>query len=297
MAFGSTFLPGGWRLDGHALAALQSAVSGGHRYLVLLSHMRSYSSVLAHVLGSSPQIQGYGETQVRFRNVFDVWRFRRSVARSTGRPPQSPWLLDKVLHNDIRPVDRFVGRERVRPLIFLRRPERTLQSLVALARSQRSVASYADVQAGCDYYVRRLHRLREDGERFGRQALYFEAEALVLQPEPLLQALGQWLGLAQPLSPAYRLGRQSGQAGFGDSSPNIRAGTVLGQERSTTHSIGVSLDPAVLAEAQAAYMRCRAALVRHCTSLPAGRVFEAEKSPSIRTMEGLDERAIALLRR
>jgi len=260
----------GLRLDAGAVAALQSAASGGHHYLVLLSHMRSYSSVLAHVLGSSPQIQGYGETQVRYRNVFDLWRFRRAVERATGRPLQAPWLLDKVLHNDIRPVDRFVGRERVRPLIFLRRPERTLQSLIALSRSQRSVSAYADAQVGCDYYVRRLHRLREDGERYGRQALYFDAEALVEQPQSLLQSLSHWLGLKQPLTPQYRLGRQSGRAGFGDSSANIRAGTVLGQERSTTHSIGSGIDASVLSEAQAAYARCRAALVRHCSTLPSG---------------------------
>jgi hypothetical protein len=272
MAFGSMLLPDALRLDASAIATLQSAASGGHQYLVLLSHMRSYSSVLAHVLGSSPQIQGYGETQVRFRNVFDVWRFRRSIERSTGRPLKGPWLLDKVLHNDIRPVDRFVGRDRVRPLIFLRRPERTLQSLIALARSQRSVSAYADAQVGCDYYVRRLHRLREDGERYGRQALYFDAEALVSQPQALLQSLSHWLDLAQPLAPEYRLGRQSGRAGFGDSSPNIRAGTVLGQERSTTHGTGAAIDPAVLAEAQAAYARCRAALVRHCSTLPSGLV-------------------------
>ena len=36
-------------------------------YLFLLSHMRSYSSLMSHLLGSSPQIDGYGEMHLRYR--------------------------------------------------------------------------------------------------------------------------------------------------------------------------------------------------------------------------------------
>src|SRR5882724_3059676 len=155
MMYRSLLFPEGQSLDAAAIAALRAAANGHHRYLLLLSHMRSYSSVLAHVLGSSHEIEGYGETHVRYRNVFDLWRLRRSIKRSTGQPLRGEWLLDKVLHNAVRPVDRFVGRDRVRSLIFLRRPERTLQSLLALARRKGSGASFNDPQVCCDYYVSR----------------------------------------------------------------------------------------------------------------------------------------------
>jgi hypothetical protein len=244
--------------------ALRNAANGPYRYLVLLSHMRSHSSVLAHVLGSSPSIQGSGETQVRFRNLLDLWRMRRSIRESTGEPLRGPWLLDKVLHNDIRPIDRFVGQERMRVLIFLRHPDKVLASQLNLARERGPDAGLANAQTCCDYYVERLHRLREDGLRYGRRALYFDAEVLIQHPQRLLTALAQWLELPQPLSTEYRLVPRSGKEGYGDWLPNIRAGRVLGVEASTTLHQPIPVELSVLAEARGAYERCRTALMRTC---------------------------------
>lgn len=64
--------------------ALRAAANGPYRHLMLLSHRRSHSSVLAHALGHSPIIQGRGETQVRFRSLLDPWRMRRPIRESTG---------------------------------------------------------------------------------------------------------------------------------------------------------------------------------------------------------------------
>ncbi len=244
--------------------ALRAAANGRYRYLVLLSHMRSHSSVLAHVLGSSPSIQGSGETQLRFRNLLDLWRLRRSIRESTGQPLRGPWLLDKVLHNEIRPIDRFVGQERMRVLIFLRHPDKVLPSQLNLARERGPDAGMADPHACCDYYVKRLHRLREDGQRYGRRAMYFDAEVLIQQPQRLLTALAQWLELPEALSTEYRLVPRSGTEGYGDWLPNIRAGRVLGEESSTTAHWPIPVEPSVLAEARGAYERCRTALMRSC---------------------------------
>ncbi len=243
---------------------LRDAANGPYRYLVLLSHMRSYSSVLAHVLGSSPEVEGSGETHVRYRNVLDLWRLRRRIQATTGRPLQGRWLLDKVLHNQVRPIDRFVGHERMRVLMFLRRPGPAIASMVHLARQRgEGTGGFADPQVCCDYYVTRLHRLRADGERYGRHALYFDAEAVVERPHALLAEVADWVGLKQPLSTRYRLAASTGVEGYGDWLPNIRRGEVLGRDQSTVRN-APPLDPAVLAEAQAAYERCRTALMRHC---------------------------------
>lgn len=246
---------------------LRDAANGPYRYLVLLSHMRSYSSVLAHVLGSSPEVEGSGETHVRYRNALDLWRLRRRIRETTGRPLQGRWLLDKVLHNEVRPIDRFVGRERLRVLVFLRRPESALASMMHLARQRGGGARFADPQACCDYYVSRLHRLRADGERYGRDALYFDAEAMVDQPHALLAEVADWVGLAAPLSTRYRLAASTGVEGYGDWLPNIRRGEVLGREASTVRE-PLPLDATVLAEARGAYERCRTALMRSCSVAP-----------------------------
>lgn len=261
-----------WRWDGTLLdtasqRALQAAAAQEHHYLILLSHMRSYSSLLAHLLGSSPEIDGYGEAHVRYRHPWDLWRLRRSIRRSTGRALQGRWLLDKILHNSIRPPDRLIASDHVRAVIFMRQPEQTLQSLLALARVTPDGVPMRDPQRCCDYYVSRLHRLREDGERLGNAALYFDAESLVDRPHALLPGLGDWLSLCQPLRSGYRVGARSGERGFGDPSENIRAGHILSAEASTVRGAEL-LDSMVLVEAEAAYRRCRDSLLRHCCSVP-----------------------------
>jgi hypothetical protein len=49
------------------------------RHLFLLGHMRSYSSVLSHILGSHPQIDGYCETHIKYRTRLDLWRLHHRV--------------------------------------------------------------------------------------------------------------------------------------------------------------------------------------------------------------------------
>lgn len=246
---------------------LRSAANGRFRYLVLLSHMRSYSSVLAHMLGSAPEVEGCGETHVRYRNVFDLWRLRRRIRAGTGQPLRGHWLLDKVVHNETRPVDRFVGLERMRVLIFLRRPELAIASLMHLTRCQEPGSPFVQAQACADYYVTRLHRLRADGERYGRHAMYFDAETVVERPQELLAAIGDWIGLARPPATEYRLAPGTSAYGFGDPLPNLRSGRLLDAAHSTVAK-PPPVDRLALAEAQAAYERCRTALMRSCRVVP-----------------------------
>jgi len=254
-------------LDQAATSALRTEVGGEHRYLLLLSHMRSYSSLLAHVLGSSPEVNGYGETLLRYKLPLDLWRLRREIRRSTGRPLRGPWLLDKVLHNTIKPLDRWVERDRLRALIFLRQPEPTLRSVLTLAQADDPRSAMRDPQKCCDYYVSRLHRLREDGERLGGGALYLDAAALIQRPHAVLGAVGSWLGLHEPLAPSYEVGSRSGEVGFGDPSRNIRAGRILAAEATTVRP-DLRLPADIVAEAEAAYRRCRTTLLQHCASRP-----------------------------
>lgn len=256
-------------LDAVGRRALQAEARSGCRYVLLLSHMRSYSSLLAHLLGQSPHIEGYGETHVRYRNRLGPWLLERAVRRSVGRPLRGEWLLDKVLHNNVRPIERWVGEERVRALIFLRRPGPALRSALVQARRHPARDALRDADACCDYYVTRLHRLREDGERLRRRALYFDAETLVERPQALLDAIGEWLGLGARLATDYRPGSRTGEMRFGDLSPNIRAGRVLGTEHSTVHHAEAIPEP-LLAEAEAAYRRCRSSLLVHCALTQAG---------------------------
>lgn len=246
-----------------ATASKSQRERGTPSYLFLLSHMRSYSSLLAHILGSHADIDGYGEAHVKYRNKLDFWRLRRAIQRSTGEPIRGAWLLDKILHNYVRAPDRLIDDERVRAIIFLRRPERTLQSILTLARHQHADTATHNAQLTCDYYVSRLHRLRADGQRLGKRSLYFDAEAFIEQPQIVLDQISDWLQLSQPLQPNYQVLKRTGETGFGDPLHNIHVGHILDSGTSTIDT-QIQIPTQLLREADAAYQRCREMLLHEC---------------------------------
>src|SRR3569833_3463785 len=95
--------------------------------LFILSHMRSYSSVLSHVLGSHPQIDGYCETHLRYRFSFDLLRLKWRVRKLTGEPLRGRYVLDKILHN-YAVATAILDNPRTRGIILLRQPVDVVQS-------------------------------------------------------------------------------------------------------------------------------------------------------------------------
>ena len=76
-------------------------MSRARRNLFVLGHMRSYSSLLCHILGSHPQVDGYCETHIKYRTWLDLLRLRSRVVQLTGEPLRGRYILDKVLHNTL----------------------------------------------------------------------------------------------------------------------------------------------------------------------------------------------------
>ena len=68
-------------------------------FLFVVSHMRSYSSLLCHILGSHPEISGYSETHQSYLGRNDLDRLAKTVREHTGETALNRILLDKVLHN------------------------------------------------------------------------------------------------------------------------------------------------------------------------------------------------------
>ena len=101
--------------------------------LFVLSHMRSYSSLLSHVLGSHPDIDGYCETRLRYRFPLDVMRLHWKVTRLTGEPLRGRFVLDKILHNYA--VSRAIlENPRTRAVVLLREPREVGQSIIHMGR-------------------------------------------------------------------------------------------------------------------------------------------------------------------
>jgi hypothetical protein len=236
--------------------------------LFILSHMRSYSSVLSHVLGSHPQIDGYCETHLRYRFSFDLLRLKWRVRRLTGEPLRGRYVLDKILHN--YPVAAAIlEKPSTRAIILLRQPVDVVQSIVHMGRHLDLNEQNSNVANATRYYVERLSQLTRMARAFGKRAAFLESEALMSRTEETLGFLQHFLGLDSPLERRYRSFSKTGKPGYGDPSEMIHSGEIGSRrhQQRPTYSIPSSL----IAEAVTAHAECFSACQLNCVPVSAFR--------------------------
>jgi hypothetical protein len=248
-----------------------------HSPLFILSHMRSYSSVLSHVLGSHPQIDGYCETHLRYRFSFDLLRLKWRVRKLTGEPLRGRYVLDKILHN--YPVAApIVENRRTRAVFLLRQPVDVVQSIVHMGRHLDANERNANVVVATTYYVERLSQLARLARVFGRRAAFLESESLMTRTDEALDFLSEFLALDSPLERRYRSFSKTGKPGYGDPSEMIHSGAIESRTRERpTYSIPAEL----VAKAVQAYADCFSACALHCVPASQARSDEGAQDEGL----------------
>jgi len=240
--------------------------SAARRYLFVLGHMRSYSSLLCHILGSHPQIDGYCETHVKYRTRFDLLRLRSRVVKLTGEPLRGRYVLDKVLHN--YPLASSILRSpSTLSIVLVRRPVPTVQSIVNMGLHYSDVAWYRDLDAVARYYEERVGALVHLAEELRGRVMFMEAETLLSRTGDVLQTIGRLLELSEPLQSDYKQFAHTGEGGFGDPSETITTGRVTNAAREPRTP--VMLPAAMTARLEVAYAACSASLRDRCEALAA----------------------------
>ena len=232
--------------------------SDDYARIFLLSHMRAFTSLLGHILGSHPQINGYFEMHLSYEDASAAARQLELLARTDGVKPGSRYVFDKLLHDDYRLVPERLGLSGTKVLVALRTPDQTIRSIVSLFRKRASRELYAEPREAARYYVERLATLADFCATHAGGYHYFDAEALQGSPEKLLPALSRWLALDTPLAERYGIFSRTGVAGSGDSSPTIRSGRI---SRVTSDYSDIPLSSELLVEARAVYRDCRRRIV------------------------------------
>ncbi|MEM7414886.1 MAG: sulfotransferase [Gemmatimonadota bacterium] len=230
------------------------------RYVFLLSHMRSYSTLLAHILGSHPEIAGHFERLAAYAGWPDLVRARFTEAQS-GTPSSYRYLLDKLLHNEYRLDGSILDRDDVRLVVFLRRPADALPSMVRLTRMTPLGDRFEGLPRLTEYYRARMDGIIADASHASHRPIYFDAEAIVDTPDALLAELSTWLELSAPLSPEYQVFDDTGERFRGDVSPRITQGRIVKKSRSEAP---VEVPPDLLAEAEKAYRQARERILEVC---------------------------------
>jgi hypothetical protein len=225
-----------------------------HGYILLISHMRSHSSLLAHILGSHPEIDGYSELHRSYESQVELREMTRRIEEATGRRRRGRYALDKLLHNAGQIDAAILRRDDVKVVLLIRNPVDTIPSIVRTARAVDRSLPAAAPEAAINYYVTRLERIGQYSELIGERAAFVESERLIDDTDAVLARLTRYLGLATPLEPTYERFPLSGRPGHGDPSTNILAGRVLRddeRDRGTDEPVDIPAGP--MSAAVAAY--------------------------------------------
>lgn len=216
-----------------------------HRYLFVLAHPRSGSTVVSHILQSHPEVIGFGEHHTEYETEADLVSlamrnafFERSP-RATHR-----YTMDKVVWDEHGFSDAILKHPDTRFIFLAREPSSTLDSyrrmFIAMTTDEHRLQSYKA----------RLNGMIELAERIGdssrmRFATY---DDLTKRTEATLAELTSFLELDTPLSREYELTSKSGSQSWGDPSAHIKAGKIISVDHAPC---GIS--PAVLDRANQEY--------------------------------------------
>ncbi|MEZ5382741.1 MAG: hypothetical protein R2754_13235 [Microthrixaceae bacterium] len=218
--------------------------------------MRSYSSVLCHVLNTNPDIDGYGELMIPYRGRRDLLRMRHLAAVTLDRRLTGRYVLDKVLHDHFPIADSVLASRRATVMVSIRTPQDAVASIVTMGRKRGPNNWKADPERAASHYRDRLATCVSAAER-RRDVIFFPAEAVVSESDTLLAGLTEALRLDVPLRPTYEVGAHTGRAGFGDTSHRIREGSI--RPETTEHD--VRLPAALVDELWSDYDSAYAALL------------------------------------
>jgi hypothetical protein len=205
---------------------LARALLGRRRYILMFSHMRSYSSLIGHILGSNPDISGYAELQRGYQSAADLLDLRYQVWKINGMQLRGKYVFDKILHGKFRVADEVLLRRDVVPIYALREPFASVRSIVAMGRRSNKETWQQDPHNAASHVVNRYSHLCDLAER-RRAAAVIHTDSVVRQPVPTLQALTEYLHLSRPLTTSYRRFEKTGAGRWGDPMGPIAAGRLV----------------------------------------------------------------------
>tara|TARA_R110002012_G_scaffold321207_1_gene548148 strand:- start:4931 stop:5689 length:759 start_codon:yes stop_codon:yes gene_type:complete len=196
-----------------------------HR-IYMLSHMRSRSSLLSHILGSNPHISGYSELSIKYRDRLASLDQKIKLHQDDLQVNSEVKLFDKILHNsfDFKNISSLNTPE-VDTIIMLRPPESTVKSIVTMGEKNNN-AKYADINWASEYYkdrVEKIIKMAKELERF----FFLKSDDIVDFPKETLSKLSQFMELTVPLTSEYGSFNQTGMKKSGDTSENIKLGKIV----------------------------------------------------------------------
>lgn len=239
-----------------------------YKVLWMLSHMRSGSSLLTHILNTNPDIAGYGETHIRYQTTEDFkkllfkiyWQAQeyQNFADLQNLSLSETYVLDKLLHNNKLADLDLLGSPQITCIFLIREPKRTLNSI-------RDLKPAWSEEETLRYYCRRLEGLVAGAEKIDapERSLLIQHDQLINQTALVFQSLQNFLGTQIGFSEEYQVLKTTGTKHVGDHRGNIRSGQIIRTQRPLKETVSF----ASVEQAQEVYENCRDRLLRLTVSV------------------------------
>ena len=121
-----------------------------YQKIILLSHMRSRSSVLSHVIGGHKEISGYYEQHIDHKKNNLKGKIKVNLLIDKELKADTRYIYDKVLHSRLDPQ----SLSSYRVIVMVREPAATIKSIMALG--QQVGSQWSDMLLAVTYYQSRL---------------------------------------------------------------------------------------------------------------------------------------------
>jgi hypothetical protein len=205
---------------------LARALLAPRRYVLYFSHMRSYSSLVGHILGSHPEVAGYAELHQHYDSPTDLVRLRYRVWEINDGELRGRFVFDKVLHGGHRIDDTVLLRRDVVPIYAVREPLASVRSQIAMGMRRTPPSPNKTPPGAARHIINRYQHIRELARRRPAAAAMF-TDSIVDEPEQTLKQLARYVGLRTPLRRQYRTFEKTGRPHFGDPVGPIGAGDIV----------------------------------------------------------------------
>lgn len=196
------------------------------KHIFLLSHMRAYTSLFGHIMGSNPAICGYYEMHIGYYSWKSPIRQKLLYFQQESPKPGFSCMFDKILHNEHSVSPNVLNSSRARTIFCLRQPQDVIPSILKLYQDIDPAHEFNSEAFATQYYIKRLAVLEAIAESLEQNFFYFDADSLKLHSGECLSSLSDWLQLRTPLSDTYALQRHTSKERYGDSSESLRAGHI-----------------------------------------------------------------------
>lgn len=190
-------------------------------YIFIISHMRSRSTLLSHILGTHQNICGHNELFISYDTRTAFLKMKAALARERNFT-QARYLLDKLLHCNLK-ITSKLSRGNNKFIIMLRAPEASLASMATMHQKLNDNNGYQHL---AKYYQKQLLHIQESAKLITNDYFYLDSEDLVENTSSTLEQLTRYLDLPTPLSENYNIFTDTGEAGKGDPSDNIKHGAI-----------------------------------------------------------------------